>query len=127
LLLVAYVLSIGITLLLSTHVASKNVNHFVAYTIVIGFYYFFVKFLLTAEDTYRYYGSTIRTALAASVALVSVYALLEFVDSNFLRLGLTSLVSFPEGQRSYDALFLVFIRARGFMVESGFLALFLNV
>src|SRR6185295_5122331 len=76
---------------------------------------------------YRYYGSTIRTALAASVALVSVYALVEFVDRNFLRLGLTSLVLFPEEQRSYDALFLVFIRARGFMVESGFLALFLNI
>ena len=127
LLLVAYILSIGITLLLSTQVASKNVNHFVAYAVVIGFYYFFVKFLLAADDTYEYYGSAVRTALASSVALASAYALLEFVDSNFLRLGLTSLVSFPEEQRSYDALFLVFIRARGFMVESGFLALFLNV
>jgi hypothetical protein len=124
---VAYVLSLGITLLLSTRVAEKNVNHFIAYTVVVAFYYFFVKFLLAAEHTYEYYGSAVRTALASSVALVSAYALLEFVDTNFLKLGLTSWVIFPEEMRSYDALFLVFTRARGFVVESGFLALFLNV
>lgn len=127
LLLVGFVLAIGVTLLLSTRVAGKNVNHFIGYAVAIATYYFFVKLLLAAEDTFGHYGSRVRTALAASVALVSVYALLEFADNNFLRLGLTSLVYFPEELRSYNALFLTFTRSRGFMAEAAFLALFLNI
>lgn len=126
LLLVAFVLSLGLTLLASTHVARKNVNHFVAYCVVIGAYYFFVKFLFTVEDSYAHYGARVRSAVAASVLLVSAYAVVEFLDANFFQAGLTSLVRFPDEQQSYRATFLVFTRARGFMVESGFLALFLN-
>ncbi len=127
LLLAAFVLAIGVTLLLSTRLAGKNVNHFIGYAVAIAAYYFFVKLLLAAEDTFGHYGSRVRAALAVSVALVSVYALLEFVDNNFLRLGITSLVYFPEELRSYDALFLTFTRSRGFMAEAAFLALFLNI
>jgi O-antigen ligase len=62
------------------------------------------------------------------VFLVSGYAILEFIDRNITGLGVTSFVKFPAdlATESYRPLFLVFIRARGFMGESAMLALFLN-
>jgi len=127
LLLVAFVFTLGLSLLLSGEVEPTNIHHFLAYGVVVGVYYFFVKFLFAADDTYVTYASRIRTALALSVGLVSAYALLEFVDRNFVPLGVTRFVTFPGDEEPYIPIFLVFVRARGFMGESGLLALFLNV
>jgi O-antigen ligase/polysaccharide polymerase Wzy-like membrane protein len=125
-LLLAYVIDLGLSLLLSGHIEAKNINHLVAYTTVVGLDYFFVKYLFAADDTFAHYERRIRTALAFSVFLVSAYAIVEFIDTNITGLGITSLVRFTAAQAEYQPLFLVFVRARGFMGESGMLALFLN-
>jgi len=125
-LLLAYIIDLGLSLLLSGRIELKNINHLVAYTTVVGLYYFFVKFLFAADGTYAQYESRIRTTLMLSVLLVSTYTILEFIDVNVTSLGVTALVRFPEDLATYRPLFLVFIRARGFMGESAMLALFLN-
>src|SRR5437762_5213952 len=127
LLLVAYVIDLGLSLLLSGHIESKNLHHLVAYTSVLGFDYFFVKFLFAANGTFVYYETRVRTALAFSVFLVSAYTIVEFIDTNLTGWGITRFVHFIEAQATYQPLFLAFVRARGFMAESGTLALFLNV
>ena len=127
LLLVAFVIMLGISLLLSTRIELKNVDHLLAYTTIVGLFYFFVKFLCAVNGTFVRYESRIRAALACAVLLVSAYAIVEFIDNNVTHLGLTALVTFPEAQASYGPVFIVFIRARGFMNESGLLALFLNM
>lgn len=126
LLLVAYVVDLGLSLLFSGRIEPKNINHLVAYTTVVGLYYFFVKFLFAVDATFARYEARLRMALAFSVLLVSGYAMLEFIDMNVTPLGVTALVRFPEQQATYRPLFIVFVRARGFMGESGMLALFLN-
>jgi len=125
-LLLAYIVDLGLSLLFSGRIELKNINHLVAYTTVVGLYYFFVKLLFAADDTYAQYESRIRTTLMLSVLLVSTYTILEFIDVNVTSLGVTALVRFPEDLGTYRPLFLVFIRARGFMGESAMLALFLN-
>ena len=127
LLLVVYVLTLGVTLFISLRIEQKHINHFVAYTSVIGLYYFFVKFLCAAHDTFRRHQHWLRGALALSVFVTAVYTVLEFLDMNVLRLGITSLVKFPGEEQPYEALFALFTRARGFVAESGFLALFFNI
>jgi hypothetical protein len=127
-LLLAYLVVLGVSLLFSGHIEGKNINHLVAYTTVVAVYYFFVKFLFAADDTYVRYESHIRGTLAWSVLLVSIYTLLEFLDRNGGGWGITRLVWFPAdiATENYRPLFLVFVRARGFMSESAMLALFLN-
>lgn len=128
LLLLAYVLYLGVSLLFSGRIEGKNINHLVAYTTVVALYYFFVKFLFAAGDTFGRYEPRIRRALALSVLLVAAYAVVEFIDRNVTHWGVTALVKFPAdiATEQYRPLFLVFIRARGFMSESAMLALFLN-
>src|SRR2546429_4524171 len=82
LLLVAYVLELGVSLLFSGSIDVKNINHLVAYTTVVALYYFFVKFLFAAAGTWAHYESRVRTVLVCSVLLVSVYTMLEFIDTN---------------------------------------------
>src|SRR5207247_76944 len=55
LLLVAYVLELGVSLLFSGSIDVKNINHLVAYTTVVALYYFFVKFLFAAAGTWAHY------------------------------------------------------------------------
>jgi hypothetical protein len=124
--LVAYVLDLGVSLLLSGSIEPTNVHHLIAYATVVGLYYFFVKFLFAADGVYDTYEVRIRAALALSVVLVSTYAILEFIDNNLAHLGVTAAVRFPTGLDAYQPIFIAFVRARGFMVESGVLALFLN-
>jgi hypothetical protein len=126
--LLAYIIDLGLSLLFSGRIEGKNINHLVAYSTVVGLYYFFVKFLFAVDGTYLRYESRIRTALAISVLLASSYTVLEFIDRNLTNLGVTALVRFPTdlATANYRPLFLVFIRARGFMGESAMLALFLN-
>ena len=124
--LLAYILDLGLSLLFSGRIELKNINHLVAYTTVVGLYYLFVKFLFAADNTYARNESRLRTALALSVLLASTYTILEFIDINITPLGVTSLVRFPAELAGYRPLFMVFIRARGFMGESAMLALFLN-
>jgi O-antigen ligase/polysaccharide polymerase Wzy-like membrane protein len=126
-LLLAYIVDLGLSLLFSGRIELKNINHLVAYTTVVGLYYFFVKFLFAGDATYAHYESRIRTALALSVLLVSTYTILEFIDTNFTHMGITALVRSPDELASYRPLFLVFVRARGFMGEPATLALFLNI
>lgn len=128
LLLLCYVLWLGLSLLFSGRIERKNINHLVAYTTVVALYYCFVKFLFAADQTFERYEPRLRRALAMSVLLVSVYAVLEFLDRNWTHWGVTALVRFPAdiATEQYQPLFLVFIRARGFMSEPAMLALFLN-
>ncbi|OLC06451.1 MAG: hypothetical protein AUH42_05540 [Gemmatimonadetes bacterium 13_1_40CM_70_11] len=123
LLLVAFVFTLGLSLLLSGEVEPTNIHHFLAYGVVVGVYYFFVKFLFAADDTYVTYASRIRTALALSVGLVSAYALLEFVDRNFVPLGVTRFVTFP-GDDVLGPISLVYVRDRwGRLAAAAFLVL----
>ena len=127
LLLVAYVLELGVSLLFSGSIDVKNINHLVAYTTVVALYYFFVKFLFAAAGTWAHYESRVRTVLVCSVLLVSVYTMLEFIDTNLTPLGVTALVRSRDELATYRPLFLVFVRARGLMGEPATLALFLNI
>jgi O-antigen ligase len=127
LLLIGYVSALGLGLPLSGGIQPKNVNHFLAYTGVVCVYYFFVKLLFAAEGTWVRSELRLRKTLVASVMLVAGYAVLEFVDANTAGIGVRSLVRFPTEAQTYKPLFLGFVRARGFMAESGFLALYLNL
>src|SRR6266480_2248275 len=69
LLLVAYVLDLGVSLLLSGSIEPTNIHHLIAYSTVVGLYYCFVKFLFAADGVYVTYETRIRTALALSVLL----------------------------------------------------------
>src|SRR2546430_8598549 len=72
---------LGVSLLFSGSIDVKNINHLVAYTTVVALYYFFVKFLFAAAGTWAHYESRVRTVLVCSVLLVSVYTMLEFIDT----------------------------------------------
>jgi len=126
LLLVALIVDLGVSLLVSGRIELTNLDHLLAYTVVVALFYFFVKFLCAADDTYVHYETRVKTAVTCAVLLVSTYAILEFVDSNLTHLGITSFVKFPGEEGAYHPIFLTLIRARGFMAESGTLALFLN-
>src|SRR5207253_1173199 len=112
LLLVAYVLELGVSLLFSGSIDVKNINHLVAYTTVVALYYFFVKFLFAAAGTWAHYESRVRTVLVCSVLLVSVYTMLEFIDTNLTPLGVTALVRSRDELATYRPLFLVFVPLR---------------
>jgi hypothetical protein len=126
LLLVPFLTVLGLSVLAAPHVGVKNGSHLVAYTTVIGVYYFGIKLLCTVEATYARHRYAVHLALAYTVLFAAAFSIFEFLDVNFLRTGISTSIPFPGDVGPYRADFLVFSRARGFSAESGFHALFLN-
>ena len=88
LLLIGFSALIGLRVLLSGGTQIKNLTHALAYTTVILVYSLFVKFLFAVDGTGDVYRQRIRGAIAISTLVVSCYALVEFIDVNFLHLEL---------------------------------------
>ena len=102
------------------HLVQKHSNHLAALTLVLALYFVFARHLLSYLAA-----ATLNRHLLASFLLFSAAGLLDFLDGNFLHLGIRDLIRYPAGY-SVGADAGVFLRAKGLMVEPGYYGWYLN-
>ena len=100
---------------------AKSFNHTAAYIATFLFFYLSIKFALFDIKNKKRGFRIILKIITITTIISALYANIEFISSNFLKINLNDYVPRPnEEQAYYDALVLsLFYRARGFTAESG--------
>ncbi len=102
------------------HLVQKHFNHLAALTLVLALYFVFARHLLDILPT-----PNLDRHLLASFLIFSMAGLVDFLDGNFLHLGIRELVRYPVGS-SVGAEAGLFLRAKSVMLEPGYYGWYLN-
>lgn len=116
------VIALGIVGMLFTtdYLGVKNINHVLAISISVIFFYVAVKSLLI--DINSIY--PIAKAFSASLFFVSCFILFEFIAYNFLHINLLNYIPYTRNDLADASVFGILIRPRGFAEEAGHMALY---